>query len=228
VTCVELGPVSPDSTSWRGGRVLDPVERLSEILFGLIMAMTFTGSIHAASSGKEEIRTMLIGAIGCNLAWGLVDGVMYILTDLVERGRTANALRSLHRTRDPDKARAIVAGAVPGSLASVLKAADLDTVRAWLERIPAQGRPGITGRSLRGALGVFLLVSLSTCPLIVPFLFLSEPTPALRTSHGVALVMLFVVGSAFGRHAGQSPLRTGLWMVLIGVFLVLLTIALGG
>lgn len=73
------------------GRVLDPVERVSEILFGLIMVLTFTGSISVAEAGREEVRTMLFGAIGCNLAWGIVDAVMYLLTSLVERQRATSA-----------------------------------------------------------------------------------------------------------------------------------------
>jgi hypothetical protein len=61
-------------------RVLDPIERVSEIIFGLIMALSFTGSVSAATAGREEIRTMMFAALGCNLAWGLVDGVMYLVS----------------------------------------------------------------------------------------------------------------------------------------------------
>jgi hypothetical protein len=44
------------------------------------MALSFTGSLSVAESGREEIRTMLVGAIGCNTAWGIVDAVMYLIT----------------------------------------------------------------------------------------------------------------------------------------------------
>ena len=53
--------------------ILDPVERVSEMLFGLFMALTFVGAISVAESGRAEVRDLLIAAIGCNLAWGLVD-----------------------------------------------------------------------------------------------------------------------------------------------------------
>ncbi len=209
--------------------MLEPVERLSEILFGLIMALTFTGSIHAATDGREEIRTMLFGAIGCNIAWGIVDAVMYLLTDLVDRNRTLNWLRSLRATTAPEQARSRVAEGLPQELSEVLQPGELDTLRGWLERVPVPpGKARITAHSVRGALGVFLLVSLSTFPMVVPFLFLSEPTVALRTSHAVGLSMLFMIGALFGRTADQHPLRIGLWMVGIGLVLVLLAIALGG
>jgi hypothetical protein len=63
----------PDERSERGGRerILDPLSRISEILFGLIMALTFTGTLSAVTADREEIRTLLFGAIGCNVAWGL-------------------------------------------------------------------------------------------------------------------------------------------------------------
>lgn len=71
--------------------ILSPVDRQSEVLFGLIMAMTFTGTLSVAESGREEVRAMLVGAIGCNIAWGLVDGVMFIVSRLVDRAREMEA-----------------------------------------------------------------------------------------------------------------------------------------
>ena len=67
--------------------VLDPVERVSEVLFGLIMVLGFTGSMSAATAGRAEVREMLVGAIGCNLAWGIVDAVMYVMATVLSRSR---------------------------------------------------------------------------------------------------------------------------------------------
>jgi hypothetical protein len=52
------------------GRILEPVERISEILFGLIMALTITGAVSVTTADHLQIQTMLIAALGCNLAWG--------------------------------------------------------------------------------------------------------------------------------------------------------------
>jgi hypothetical protein len=46
-------------------RVLEPAERIAEVLFGLIMVLTFTGSLSIAEAGRDDIRAMLIGALGC-------------------------------------------------------------------------------------------------------------------------------------------------------------------
>ena len=49
-------------------RVLSPVDRVSELLFGLFMALTFVGAVSVAQSGRAEIRATLAAALGCNLA----------------------------------------------------------------------------------------------------------------------------------------------------------------
>jgi hypothetical protein len=68
-------------------RILDPIDRNSEILFGLFMVLTFTGTLSVATAGRDDVKLMLVAAIGCNIAWGFVDGVMYVLRNLVARAR---------------------------------------------------------------------------------------------------------------------------------------------
>lgn len=65
---------------------LDPVSRMSEILFGLLMVLTFTGTFSVVNAGESSVRELLIASLGCNLAWGLVDGCMLLLNRLAERG----------------------------------------------------------------------------------------------------------------------------------------------
>ena len=67
--------------------VLSPVDRISELLFGLLMALSFTGAVSVTEAGREEIRVMFVAALGCNLAWGLVDAVMYLVRTVAERGK---------------------------------------------------------------------------------------------------------------------------------------------
>jgi len=35
----------------------------------------------------EDVRKMLIGALGCNLAWGIIDAVFYLMARLSEQGQ---------------------------------------------------------------------------------------------------------------------------------------------
>jgi VIT family len=210
-------------------RVLDPIARVSEVLFGLIMALTFTGTLSAATADREEVRTLLIGVIGCNLAWGLVDAVMFLMSSLTERGHGLLTIQAVRSAATPEAAHGVIAGAVPPILASTLDPVTLEHMRRGLLGItdlPAS--PALTKRDWLGALAVFLLVFLSTFPIVVPFLVFKNVRLALRLSNLVALVMLFVTGSWLARHGGHNPLWTGLSMALVGVVLVGITIVLGG
>jgi hypothetical protein len=211
--------------------VLDPVERLSEILFGLIMAMTFTGSIHAAQAGEEDLHTILVGAIGCNIAWGIVDAVMYVMSELVARGHVRGALRKLRSAASHDQVRDALDDVLPDGVVRAMKPSDYDGLRRWVDAIPEERRHApMTGRLWRGAIGVFLLVTFSTFPVVIPLFLLRDVSPrtALRASHAVALTMLFLIGSALGKRAGMKPWLMGLSLLFIGVVLAAMTIALGG
>jgi len=210
-------------------RVLNPVERLSEVIFGIIMALSIVGFVSAASGGENDVKTLLWAALGCNTAWGIVDGVMYVLTNLILRGRSLALLHQVRRTAEPERARRVIAGALPPLVASLLEPAALERLRAGLVALPeppARARP--TGRDLLGAVGVFLWSFASTLPVILPFVLVKDAALAIRLCRWIALAMLFLVGLTLGRYSGHRPLATGVVMAAIGGVLVVTTVALGG
>jgi hypothetical protein len=210
-------------------RVLDPSERSAEVLFGVIMVLTFTGSLSAATSGREEVRTMLIGAVGCNLAWGIVDAIMYLMGALTDRGRRVLLLKRVLAGGDEQRADRLLADHLPPLVASVMTPAEIEAIRRRLVALPSPPRRAtLSGDDWRGALGVFLLVFLSTFPIVIPFLVMHDARPAMRVSNAIAIVLLYVAGSSAGRYAGFRPWKTGLAMVAVGLVLVAITIALGG
>ena len=210
-------------------RVLDPIERVSEVLFGLIMVLTFTGSLSVAEAGHAEVRTMLVGALGCNLAWGIIDGVFYIMGCLAERGHGLMTFQAVRQMSDPVKAQGLIADTLPPLVASVLQPAELETVRQRLKALPEPPkRAHVPKEAWLGALAVFLLVFLSTFPVAIPFVFMKDISLALRVSNGIAIAMLYVTGHLFGRMTGRSPVWSGISMVVVGAILVGATIALGG
>ena len=217
-----------DESSRNSRRLLDPATRVSEILFGLIMVLTFTGSLSVATSDQEETRTMLIGAIGCNLAWGMVDAIMYLMSSLTERARGLQTLAALQKA-DPVAGRELLADAVPPLVASALSEEELERLRQRLSSMSSPpGARLISREDWLGALGVFLLVFLSTFPVVVPFMFMSDTWLAMRVSNAIAIVMLFGCGYILGRYAGWHPWLVGLIMVILGGSLSVLTLALGG
>jgi VIT1/CCC1 family predicted Fe2+/Mn2+ transporter len=209
-------------------RVLDPVDRISELMFGLFMTLTFTGTLSVATAGREDVRTMLIAAIGCNIAWGIVDAVMYVLRSLVSRGHKASLLRAVQTTDSAEDAhRLIVKNMTP---AGALGKQELEFLRQWIVNLPPQNPSSvhITMRELRGAIGVFLLVFISTFPVVLPFVFLTNLHLAMRVSGAIAIAMLFLCGYKWGHYAGVSPIRVGITMVILGTLITVSVIALGG
>jgi hypothetical protein len=210
-------------------RFLDPMERVSEVLFGLIMVLTFTCSFSVAGAGREDVRSMLIGALGCNLAWGIIDAVFYLMGSFSTQGQKILQLKAVRSFSDPSAAHRVIAGALPPLVASILSPAELETMRQRLNLLPEPPvSPRLSRNDWLGALGVFLIVFLSTFPVVLPFIFIRDPRSALRTSNAIAVVLLFLTGYRFGHHAGHRPWRMGFAMVILGSAMVGITIFLGG
>ena len=210
-------------------RILDPTERISEILFGLIMALTCTSTISVVTADQFQIRTMLIGALGCNLAWGISDAGMYLMAHLAERGRNAMLLREVREATEREHAYHAIANSLPPLLASVFQHEQLEFIREEFCTIPdPEVRPRLTGRDWIGALGVCILVVLSTFPVVIPFIVIDNAIIALRLSNAIAIAMLFLCGFNLARHIGLWPWTTGIAMVAIGGTGVGIAIALGG
>ena len=209
--------------------VLDPIDRVSEVLFGLIMVLTFTGSLSVAESGREDVRAMLIGALGCNVAWGIIDAMLYLMGCLAEKGRGLITFQAVRTAADPHDAQRHIADALPPLVASVLEPAELEKIYRRLMQLPAPpDRARLSKDEWLGGLGVFVVVFLSTFPVAIPFIFMHEVGLALRVSNAIAIVMLFLLGYAFGKMTGRHPWLVGIAMVVLGAVLVGMTMALGG
>ena len=210
-------------------RVLDPPDRIAEILFGLIMVLTFTGALSVAEADEAEVKTMLIGALGCNIAWGIIDGLFYLMGSFAEKGHGLKIYHAVRETADPAEAQELIKDTLPSVIASVMQPAELESIHERVKHLPEPpDRAHLTKDDWLGALGVFLLVFLSTFPVVIPFIFMDDVAKALRTSNIIAIVMLFLLGFAYGRYAGRYPWLTGLFMLIVGSIVVAMTIALGG
>jgi VIT1/CCC1 family predicted Fe2+/Mn2+ transporter len=223
--------VNPASitTPAKSGSVLSPIERISEILFGLIMALTFTCTINIVDADRNEVKDTLIAAIGCNIAWGLVDAVMYLLAILAERGRNKSILHFVRTTAQEETAREFISDALPPLLASVTSKEQLDEMRKSLQNIPESSmKVRLTMADIKTAIGIFFLVFISTFPIAIPFLFVEDAKLALRISNLVAIILMFICGWLLAKYGHYNKLVASLSMTVIGVALVALTIMLGG
>ena len=209
-------------------RLLEPVDRVSEVLFGLIMVLTSTGTLSVLTAGRADVKTMILGALGCNLAWGVIDAGIHLMGVLDERGRNFLMVRAARHDADSNEARSLIEKQLPEPLAAVVTHPELEALRQRLRQLPAPPPAALTVNDALGALAICLWVFLSTFPVVIPFLFIDDLHFALRISNAVAIAMLFLCGYAFARCIGRSPWAIGLLMVGVGCVLVGIAIALGG
>jgi nicotinamide riboside transporter PnuC len=210
-------------------RILEPMERISEFLFGLIMVLTLTCTFDARAANRGSVRTMFLEVLGCNLAWGIIDAFFYLLNCLGQRTHNIALLAQLRKSSNLIGARRSIADALPPLVASLLEPQELESLRVKLTRIPESTVwPRLERQDWLNALGVFLLVFLAMFPMVIPFIFFSSALQAKRFSYGIALILLFLAGYTFGRLTNSNPWRAGLAMVIFGVAIVTVAILLGG
>ncbi len=213
-------------------RHLTAGERLGELLFGLIMTLTFTLTAgFVVGEEREAVRELLLATIGCNVAWGIIDGGLLVLGRAFDRGRFARIGRVIRTNPEKTEALAAVAGELDEYLDQVTSSRSrqalyhevIETVRS-----SPPGNLGIRGEDWLAALGVFWLVVFASFPAALPFVFIEEPWLALRVSNAVLLVLFFVIGYRWAAYTSITPWKAATSLTLFGVTMVAAAIALGG
>src|SRR5436190_918267 len=119
------GEIQPEEATRES--VLSPVDRVSEMLFGLFMALTFVGAVSVAEAGRAQIRDMFVAALGCNLAWGLVDAIMYLVRTVTDRGRSLMLVHSVRAAPDAATGRRLLERLLSRAATSLVSPAELES-----------------------------------------------------------------------------------------------------
>jgi VIT1/CCC1 family predicted Fe2+/Mn2+ transporter len=196
-------------------------------MFGVLMATSFLGSLSIATAGSREVRTMLVAALGCNLAWGLTDAAMFLVGDVTERHRRSKLLRRLQATQGVGEAHRLIADELPARLAGVVDSDALEALRKCLLTLTVP-RQALSWTQIGATFEIFVLVVLSTFPVALPFLVVPNVALALHLSQAAALITLIAGGAALGKYAGGSRWLYGLGLGALGAVLIAAIHALGG
>ncbi len=213
-------------------RYLDPASRLGEILFGLIMVLTITLTAGlTVEDGRAGVRQLLFAAIGCNIAWGLIDAVMYVMNCLTDRVGKIHLIRAVQSVQTSEDAIALIKEDINPDLRDMLTPEDFNALSRSAFRHLSTARPtgkGITRDDIYGAIACFWLVFVSCLPAAIPFFIFRQPYLALRVSNFLLIALLYLVGRKWGQYARLNPFATGFTMVVIGLLLVGAAVLLGG
>jgi|SRR5262245_47958225 len=213
-------------------RHLDPASRMGEILFGLIMvlSMTLTAGLTVAE-GREGVRQLLVAALGCNIAWGIIDGIMYVMNCMAERSLRARIVQAIQSAPDSSAAIEIIRDRIEPELEALAGPEHREGLYRAIFKHLSQGtspRTTVEKSDLYGGLACFCLVFASCVPAAAPFLIFSNPIRALRVSNFLLIAMLFAVGYKWADYTNASRLGVGLALVTIGLLLVGVAVLLGG
>lgn len=222
------------------GRLLDPIDRLSESIFSILILLTFTLAFRIIKLGADPtqpipntyVNELLIGAAGATLAWGIIDGIMYALMAMFERGERHRLLRQLQAAHTDDEGIQVVANEFDYILEPITGEPQrrmlYQDVLEHLRNGTAQP-VGLTREDIAGGFGSVLVAVIAVLPSFVPFLiFYNNPALAIRVSNVVSFVVLFGLGYQWGKHTGAHPWRTGLLLAAVAAIMVLIAIPLGG
>jgi VIT family protein len=214
-------------------RFVDPSTSLSEVLFGLIMTLTFTlgAGLMIQEEGREGVRQLLIAAIGCNVAWGIIDGALHLVGQLFDRGRLRHLGLAIRQAPNVHAAGALVAAEFDELLDPVTTTSEREALyRRVADNVRSQSAAAnrLTKADWLAAIASFWLVFLTSLPAAIPFLLIDDAQLALPVSNGVLLALLFVTGYWWARYTLGKPWLVGLCFLIGGLGLVAMAIALGG
>ena len=196
------------------------------------MVLTCTlGASVIAGFDRDSLRTLLLAALGCNVAWGVIDAALYVMGAVFERTRNARIMQAVRSANGDAAALAVVRQALEPRFGTYGRDEDREQFYRGLRRMIVHSdasRSLLTRDDLGSAIVVFVLVAATALPPAVPFVLIADPVVALRISNVVLVALLFIVGFYWARSIGGNGWRTGAVMLLSGVLLVGIAIIFGG
>jgi hypothetical protein len=233
---------SPDILAVEGvlGRLLDPIDRLGETIFAVLMMLTFTLAFAFLELDADpskpvsvaDVHELLIGIAGATLAWGLIDGVLYALISVFERGEKHRLLTGVQKAETREEGITEIGHQLDHILEPITQLEKRQRLYADILDHLKDSQPQrvkLTGEDLLGAIGCVLMCLIAVLPSMVPLALLPNHFDlAIRISNMISFIVLFLAGYHWGKYSGIDPFKTGLLLLVIGIVLALVAIPLGG
>lgn len=209
--------------------VLNPVDRIAKVLYGLILVLSVTGAVSVSNFNRGNVSELLWAAIGCNVAWGLVDAITYLMDLALNRGHSIAMIRKIKSSGNEHETKTLLINEIQSGITDLMTDKELSDLGGRIRKLPEPSKSHlILGADLLAAVQLFLLVFLCLFPVALPFALTDDPALAMRISNGIALLLLFIGGFILAGYAGFRRILTGVVYMLIGVALVAIIITLGG
>lgn len=208
---------------------LEPSERYLEVMFGVIMALSFTSAVSVSHEGAAEIEHLLWAVICCNVAWGIIDGLTFLITSMISRSRKSVVYNSIRYAKTKEEGMALAKEQIQPLLSGIIPDDQVKDIYDKIMKLPPPPKHYLFNLTeVKGAVIIFLINFFSTLPVALPFLILSDAIQAKLISDIISVCILFYCGYALANYSGFRPWLGGLGMVLIALCFFILTLLLGG
>ncbi len=190
------------------------------------MVLAVTGTVGLETGSRVAVISAGIGAC---IAWGMVDGIIYVYSNLLERGRIALSVLEASTCTGEGCDLRKVKEELEGTIVDTLSDRERHEVaqHILIRLKPVENYTRATKEDILGGMAVGTLVFISGIPVLLPFLFY-DGIWAARFSHVIGLIMLFSIGYRWGGYVGRSKLWTGVVMMGVGAVITGVVIVLGG
>ncbi|WP_244085867.1 hypothetical protein [Desulforhabdus sp. TSK] len=221
------------------GEFLDPIDALFTIFFSILFALLFTlsygiliyhGVIPSSFAGGygQELFVTILGAV---TAWGIIDGVLYVLGESLARRERYRLLQYVQTSDSEEEA----AGAIASELDFILEPITSDEqrhalyhdIRVYLSQAEPQAI-GIQRKDVVGAVATVLLSVAAVLPSLLPLLLPDNTVMAIHISNVVSFIVIFAAGYGWGLHTDANPWKIGLLLSSVCLAMVLVAMLLGG
>ena len=221
------------------GNFLDPIDALSATFFSILIAMLFTlsydiliyrgivDSSFSSGYGTELFFAILVVV----MVWGTIDGIMYVLTEVFQRGERHRLLELLQTTEHEETAVDAIADEFDFILEPITsddqRSALYHDIFAHLRKAEPQ-EVGLQRGDVVGAITFILVSALVVIPSLLPLLLLPNNTAmAIRISNVVSIIVIFGTGYSWGKYSDVNPWKTGLILASVCLSMVLVAIFIG-
>ena len=222
------------------GDYLDPIDALSATFFSILFALLFTlsygiliyrGVIDSffSSGYGTELFFAILGAVAI---WGAIDGVMYALTELFQRGERHRLLYYVQAAVEEETAVDAIADEFDVILEPITNEDHRYTLYHEILAHLRQAEPqevSLQREDVVGALTSVLVSVVVVLPSLMPLLLLPQNTAlAIRISNIISVFVIFGTGYSWGVHTDTNPWKTGLLLASVCLTMVLFAVLLGG
>jgi hypothetical protein len=217
-----------------------PIDQLSEIIYSLLILLIFIQAYWLLTRdgqtadfvSSDYAIELFFAALGAILAWGIIDGMMYILLSMFDRSERRQLLYTIQSAPTDEDAIEIIAEEFDYMFEPIV--GERERQRLYINVLAqlrnSQPRAiGFKRSDWIEAGGLVLTAVLAVLPSLAPFLFLRHNFAlALTVSSIISLSILFVAGYAWGKYTGTNAWKTGLLTLVVGVCMVVVALLLGG